>query len=316
MAQFRIDQNHLIGQIRFDFFAAERVTGKQVVAVFANPLEAGFETIKIKKMGDHDDQSAGAASAKKTAECSLQTGTAGGFQALEEMQRPPDLVLAVACRHFLDYTVGKRHQTDTIVIDEADIGDRSGQPARKIELGRRAEVHRAADVDENEEGQIGLLLEKPQDQAIEPEVGSPVEVAGIVAWRIGPVIGEDHSRPGTPRTMMPAHMAGYRTPCQHRQMLKLAKKFFAEQHAFLNQEIYLDAVARCPPLRGAGSAIRRAPAPIPGFAQEWRRYPRAALPLQSSAIRGAAAPARPRRARPRRIRRPDRSSAHAPWPRG
>jgi hypothetical protein len=67
--------------------------------------------------------------------------------------------------------------------------------------------------------------------------------------------------------MMPAQMAGDGTPRKHRQMLKLAKKFFAEQHAFLNQESDLDAVVRLPS-RGAGFVIPWAPAPIPGSAQE------------------------------------------------
>ena len=43
--------------------------------------------------------------------------------------------------------------------------------------------------------------------------------------------------------MMPAQMPGDGTTGEHRQMLKLAKKFFAEQHAYLNQESYLDATA-------------------------------------------------------------------------
>jgi len=37
--------------------------------------------------------------------------------------------------------------------------------------------------------------------------------------------------------MMPAQMAGGGTPRKHGQMLKLAKEFFAEQHAFLNQVV-------------------------------------------------------------------------------
>ena len=55
--------------------------------------------------------------------------------------------------------------------------------------------------------------------------------------------------------MMAAQMPGHGTPRQHRQMLKLAKKFFAEQHAFLDQDIYPDATVRTLPAFGAGIAI-------------------------------------------------------------
>src|SRR5258706_9224932 len=235
MAHFGVDQKHFIGKHRFELFGTRYVNGKNVMTVFANYLEAALKTFSIQKVGDHDDQSTGAARAKKTAKCGLQAGAPGGFQALEEMQRSPDLVFAAARRHFLDHAVGKCHQADTIVIDKSDVGDRGGKPAREIELGWRAEGHRAADIDENVNWQIGFLLEQPQDQAIEPEVSSPVEVAGVIARGIGPVVGEDHARPGAARTMMPAQMAGNGTPRKHRKMLELAKKLFADQHAFLNQ---------------------------------------------------------------------------------
>src|SRR6185436_20476762 len=75
-----------------------------------------------------------------------------------------------------------------------------------------------------------------EDQPVQPQVGAPVEIAGIVARRVGPVIREHHARAGAAGAMVAPKVACHGTAGQHAQMLELAKEFFAEQQAFLDQD--------------------------------------------------------------------------------
>ena len=76
-----------------------------------------------------------------------------------------------------------------IVIHQADVGQRPGHLAGEVELGRAPERHGSAAVHEQVDRQVGLLIEDPQYQLVEPEERLPVHVARVV-----PVHGRAGSR--------------------------------------------------------------------------------------------------------------------------
>ena len=105
----------------------------------------------------------------------------------------------------------ERDDRDAVEVREADVGQRGADLHRVVELGqRRADRHRVRDVDQDVDVEILFLLEQAQQQLVEAAVEVPVDVAEVVAARVGAVIGEldAASRPcgcgarraGSPRT--------------------------------------------------------------------------------------------------------------------
>ena len=64
----------------------------------------------------------------------------------------------------------ERDDRHPIEVREPDVAERRGDPPRHVELRRLG--HRAADVDQDVDGEVLLLLEQAEQQLVEPAVGS------------------------------------------------------------------------------------------------------------------------------------------------
>ena len=83
-------------------------------------------------------------------------------------------------------------EADGVALLGGEIAERAGELARVIEPGRalRAEIHRAAGVDQQAEAQVGVGLEFLDVKAVAAAPGPPVQPARIVAGDIFAVLRE------------------------------------------------------------------------------------------------------------------------------
>ena len=86
----------------------------------------------------------------------------------------------------------EREQADRVALREQEIGERRGQRAGVLALGvrRRAEAHRAAQVDEQVAAQVRLVLEPLDVVAVGAGEEPPVEIARVVAGRVRAILAE------------------------------------------------------------------------------------------------------------------------------
>src|SRR5262249_49723357 len=79
---------------------------------------------------------------------------------------------------------------DAIEVDQADESQRRGHLLGVVQLGRVAEVHREAVVDQEVDVQVFFLHEQAEEEAIKAGVKVPVEEAEVIADDVVAVIGE------------------------------------------------------------------------------------------------------------------------------
>src|SRR5258708_34399429 len=115
---------------------------------------------------------------------------------------------------------GKRNCADPIEAAESDIAHRSRHLPRKVELARLAESHGLARVQENPHRQFALLFVKLEEEALQPAIEIPVNVAKIVALDVIAEIGE---LDGLPPRAAPALASRRTLGAAGRQQLELLK---------------------------------------------------------------------------------------------
>ena len=90
----------------------------------------------------------------------------------------------------LQFRVGKRNHAHAVKATKSDVAHGGGNLAGEIKLARLAESHGFAGVEEDAHRQFALLLVEFQEQAFEPAIEVPIEVAEIVAGDVIAVVGE------------------------------------------------------------------------------------------------------------------------------
>ncbi len=79
---------------------------------------------------------------------------------------------------------------DAVVVHQPDERQRRRDLLAVVQLGRIAEVHRQARVEQRVEVQVFLFEEELQEQLVEPAVDVPVDVPEVVADGVVAVVGE------------------------------------------------------------------------------------------------------------------------------
>jgi hypothetical protein len=76
---------------------------------------------------------------------------------------------------------------------------------------------------------VRLLVEDAENELVEPEVGFPVDVLGVVAAHVGTVVGELHPGPLLSRPMLAPHVARQHAARDELQVLELLHELFVEE---------------------------------------------------------------------------------------
>ena len=126
---------------------------------------------------------------------------------VEEAQDREDSTLA-ARRGQAGGLGAQRGRRDAIQVGKPDVGQRGGELERQVQLGRRAEPHRGAGVDQQIDRQILVLFVAAQREPPQAPVEVPVEVSEIVAGGVVAVIGELEARAQAPAAAPAAALAG------------------------------------------------------------------------------------------------------------
>src|SRR5262245_54973763 len=176
----------------------------------------------------HDDALAAALDAEG-AQRLPQVAGAGRLDLLEEVHQPPDAAPAAGRRHALHQLVVERLDDDAVEVDQADEAQRRGDLLGVVQLGRVAEVHRQAVVDEDVEVQVLLLHEEAQEQLVEAGVEVPVEEAEVVADDVVAVVGELDALPLLLAAPLALHAAHEDFPRHQLQLFEPGQEFGVEQ---------------------------------------------------------------------------------------
>ena len=119
-----------------------------------------------------------------------QVAGPGRLELVEEVEQPPQAAPAAHGRQALRQPVVERLDDDAVEVDQADEAQGGRDLLGVVQLGRRAEVHRQAVVDQDVEVEVFLLHEQADEEPVEPGVEVPVEEAQVVADDVVAIVGE------------------------------------------------------------------------------------------------------------------------------
>ena len=123
---------------------------------------------------------------------------------------------------------GQRADRDPVLAGEPDVAERRGRPLGEQQLRRSARGHRRRGVDEQGDGDVLLLDEQLDEQALEPGVDVPVELAQVVAEGVVAVVGELDRLAALDAPATALEPAADRRAHQHQQPLELAQERLVE----------------------------------------------------------------------------------------
>ena len=193
VAGLAVDQRRVAVERRFQVLLIGDLEDRDIVAKRQQQVETAFRGVR-EQVRDQDHQTAPAAGGEHLAYRVVEAGVAACVEIGEKVKRAPYLSRAVQRPEHLVGVARVGRQGDPIEGGEGDVGQGGGDPARGVELaaavGARPRRHGAAAVEQDVDREIAVLLEHPQQQAIEPEVRAPVEVAHVVALDVGAVVRE------------------------------------------------------------------------------------------------------------------------------
>ena len=119
-----------------------------------------------------------------------QVARPGRLDLVQEIEQPPEALAAAEGRQALRQPVVERLDHDAVQVDQADEAERGGDLLGVVQLGRRAEIHRQAVVDQQVEVQVFLFQEQADEELVEAGEQVPVEEAQVVADDVVVVVGE------------------------------------------------------------------------------------------------------------------------------
>ena len=159
--------------------AGEQVTEGDVVAAF------------VEEVGDDDDDALALVAGGECLGGGGEVGRAGGGQVVEILDDAQHLGLRPRRpeRPSSSWLL-KASIDDAVVVHQADEREGGGDLLAVVELGRVAEIHRQAGVEQDRDVEIFFFEEELQEELVEAAVDVPVEVAEVVAGGVVAVVGE------------------------------------------------------------------------------------------------------------------------------
>ena len=122
-------------------------------------------------------------------------------------------------------------EQDAVVVHQPDERQGRGDLLAVAQLGRGAEVHRQAGVQQRVDVQVFLLEEQLQEQLVEPAVDVPVDVPQVVAERVVAMLGELDRRAPALALSLAFHPADEDPAADQLELLELVQELRVEQRA-------------------------------------------------------------------------------------
>ena len=160
-----------------------------------------------------------------------QIARAGRLELLEVLDDPPHLRPAANAVQPLLEPCAEGVDQDPVVVAQPDEGERRGDLLAVAELGRSAEVHRQAGIEQRVDVQIFLFEEQLEEELVQPAVDVPVDVPHVVADGVVPMLGEFDRRPAPLALALALHSPDEDPPADQLELLELVEELGLEQRA-------------------------------------------------------------------------------------
>src|SRR5882672_26838 len=219
---------------RLYLLRAEHLDDDDLVAALEQPLERARVALLVEEVGDDDLHSRRVVAQRELFQPLVQVGGPLRLDRIDELEKPPHLLLAPGRGKALEARAVRRLDRDAVEIRERDIGHRGRQPLGVEELRRIAVRHRQAAVDEDGKPQVLLDVEELEEEAVESAVDVPVDVAQVVALRIVAVVGEFRARAAPFRPLLALGAPGKKPAHDQLEMVELRDQRSVEERAFLH----------------------------------------------------------------------------------
>src|SRR4051794_2241522 len=148
-AFLRVDQYHFLRQLWVKLGGADHLQHHYVVPEAAQYRDRLLESGRVEKVGDQHHQSARARHREVPAQRSVHARAPATRETGKKTEYTAGLVAAAACRQHFAQPVGKRGEVDAVLIEQCNIGQRTGNLSCVVEFSAAPMVHRLADIDEN-----------------------------------------------------------------------------------------------------------------------------------------------------------------------
>ena len=154
-----------------------------------------------------------------------------GLELVEVLDDPPHLRPAADAVHALVEPGAEGVEQDPVVVHQPDERQGRRDLLAVAQLGRRAEVHRQAGVEQGVDVQVFLFEEQLQEELVEPAVDVPVDVPQVVADGVVAMLGELDRRPPPLALPLALHPADEDLAADQLELLELVQELRVEQRA-------------------------------------------------------------------------------------
>ena len=186
--------------------------------------------VLVEEVGDDDDDALAGVADRELAGRGLQVALARGAQSCSRYWiDPPHLRPAPDARNALVELAGEGVEDHPVVVHQPDERQGRGHLLAVVELGRRAEVHRQAGVEQGVDVQVFFLEEELEEELVEPAVDVPVDVPEVVADGVVAMLGELDRRPPPLALALALHPADEDLAADELELLELVQELRVEQ---------------------------------------------------------------------------------------
>ncbi len=185
----------------------------------------------VEEVGDDDDDALAGVPDGELAGRRGQVARAGGLELVEVLDDPPHLRPAADAVQPLVEPGAEGVDQDAVVVHQPDERQRRGHLLAVAQLGRSAEIHRQAGVEQRVDVQVFLLEEQLQEELVEPAVDVPVDVPQVVADGVIAMLGELDRRAAALALALALHPADEDLAADQLELLELVQELRVEQRA-------------------------------------------------------------------------------------
>ena len=135
----------------------------QVVVSANQTSQAGVKALLEKEIAQNNNDAGSTPAGGELSSSFIEMGSALSGAGQQKLGHLGQIMSATHVGHLVDQTVGKRAESDTVVVDQANVGQSGGELSYGALLGGLALRHRCTGVKHDVDGQVLLLKEELQE---------------------------------------------------------------------------------------------------------------------------------------------------------
>ena len=207
---FHIEQQHRLAELRLDLLRIQHVQQDHFVAPEPQRLYRLDDRLRLLvKIGKNDHDAAPVQELLKVHKWLGEIGVSADFRFFDPVQQAEQLPLPRGGSDIVLHVLVKDDESGSVALVRRHVAETGRHEAGEVELVHRvrAVAHRSAGVEQDQQLRIGLAAIAFEVHALRAGEDVPIDVAQVVAGRVGAVFGEFLAEAEIRRAVQSGHEA-------------------------------------------------------------------------------------------------------------